>query len=101
MAVNKTQIIIQQPRRTEAVTEPPMTSSMSVRPRFYRRLGLQTVLYLHMIKPNGDTDEYQLLINAGNGNLKLEKLTEVVPALEDPTVADKEEIEDGDKAPQD
>jgi hypothetical protein len=72
-------INIHLPRRSEADVDPKLESDLVIRPKFYKRTGMVPILYFTAVNKQGKEDRHVLLINAASGNIRVERLVEVIP----------------------
>ncbi len=86
-------IVFHLPRESEATITPNQKQDFTVIPKFYRRVGWFTLLHFTTVDAKGREEPHILSINATNKQIRVEKLTEVIPAFEcEDEIKDKSEL---------
>jgi dUTPase len=76
-------IQIHLPRQSEAEIEPTIRSDITVKPKFYKKMGLVPVFYFTTIDKKNREERHVLMINAASKRMTVEKLVEVVPICDE------------------
>ena len=90
------QVKILVPRPEEARITPQLTGEVVISPRFFKKLGWVKLFDITAVDAKNRTQNYSLTVSAGSGMLRLERMTEVIPACD--TADDIAEKEDDDTA---
>ena len=87
---------IQLPRKSEASIKPDnIDNDIIIKPRFYRRKGWVNIVYFTVVDAHNHEDRYVLTVSAGNKQLRLEKLIEVIPDCDKAVTKDKDNADSG------
>lgn len=89
------------PRASEATIKPAVASDINIEPVFYKKKGWVNTLFLTTQDAKGRSTQYVLSVNAGNKDLKLEKLVAVVPDCDTDEPTKDEENEHNSGSPTD
>lgn len=76
-------IVVHWPRPVEASVTPMHSNEIEIQPKFYRRTGMVPVLHITTHDVRKKEERYVLSVSAASGQLKIERLIEVVPLCDD------------------
>ncbi len=89
------------PRESEAsLHQPSLKGDITITPRVYKRIGLVTIAHLTVATEHA-VERYSLMVSTANGQLRIEKLVEVVPACDEPLKVKDAHRSTGDAASKD
>lgn len=71
------------PRESEGTVKPPLEGDITIKPRFFKRVGWVPLFGLTVSDANKREDNYIVMVSAATKYIKIEKLVEVTPKCDE------------------